>query len=242
MKSARIIFLALVAILAMAATPVCLSRPLNDGVLNRPYTDSRPWHLGFSVGLNLMDLRFTHNGFVTETGEEWFMAQPDYSPGFNVGGLASLRLSRYFSLRFTPGLYFGSRSIRFREYGSGQTERQDIKTTLVALPVDLKFASQRYRNARPYLTAGIMGAFDVSKKGSDYLKLRQADCYLTVGLGCDFYLPYFKLNPELKFCMGLADVIQHNRPDLAEQPGVAVMTESLTKATSRMVVLTFYFE
>ena len=242
MKSARAIFLALVAATAAATAPLCHARHPGDALMNRPYADSRPWHLGFSVGLNMMDIRFTHNGFTTDDGRQWFMAQPDYSPGFNVGGLASLRLSRYFSLRLTPGLCFGSRSIRFREDATGQTERQDTKTTLVVVPLDLKFASQRYRNTRPYLTAGAMAAFDVSKKSSEYLRFRPADCYLTVGLGCDFYLPYFKLNPELKFCIGLADIIEHHRPDLDEQPSVAVMTQSLTKATSRMVVLTFYFE
>ena len=106
----------------------------------------------------------------------------------------------------------------------------------------MKFSSQRYRNSRPYLSAGVMPAFDVSRKGSDFLKMRSADAYLTFGLGCDFYLPYFKLIPEVKFCLGLADVLQHRRPELDEQPGVAIMTQSLAKATSRMVVLTFYFE
>ncbi len=242
MKSARVIFLAFVAAISVATAPLCHARHLGDAVLNRPYADLRPWHLGFSVGLNMMDIRFTHNGLTTDDGEQWFMAQPSYSPGFNVGGLASLRLSRYFSLRFSPGLCFGSRSIRFREAESGKTERQDTKTTLVVLPLDLKFAAQRYRNTRPYLTAGAMAAFDLSKKSTEYLRYRTTDCYLSVGLGCDFYLPYFKLNPELKFCFGLSDIIQHKRPDLDEQPSVAVMTQSLTKATSRMVVLTFYFE
>lgn len=229
-------------IAALLAPHSLRGRTLNDYNLNRPYADERPWHLGFSVGMNLMDLRFTHNGLTADDGSQWFMSQPDYSPGFNVGALASLRLSRYFSLRLTPGLYFGSRDIRFREALTGRTERQNIKTTLVVLPIDVKFSSQRYRNSRPYLSAGVMPAFDVSRKGSDFLKMRSADAYLTFGLGCDFYLPYFKLIPEVKFCLGLADVLQHRRPELDEQPGVAIMAQSLAKATSRMVVLTFYFE
>ena len=61
---------------------------LNDKVLNRPYADMRKWHLGFSVGTHTQDLSFSHNGFVTENGETWFMEQPAFSPGFNVTGLA----------------------------------------------------------------------------------------------------------------------------------------------------------
>ena len=55
-------------------------------------------------------------------------------------------------------------------------------------------------------------------------------------------LPFFKLIPELKFCFGLTDVLDHNRPDLADEPDKMKYTQSLTKAVSQMVVLTFYFE
>ena len=47
--------------------------------MNRPYTDLRPWHLGFSVGLHTQDLQLTHNGYVTPDGESWFVEQPDFS-------------------------------------------------------------------------------------------------------------------------------------------------------------------
>ena len=82
----------------------------------------------------------------------------------------------------------------------------------------------------------------MAKKRSDYLKLKSTDFMLSVGFGCDFYLPYFKLNPEIKFCFGLTDVLQHDRPDLVDEPDKLKITQSLTKATTQMVVLTFYFE
>lgn len=87
-----------------------------------------------------------------------------------------------------------------------------------------------------------MAVADVAKKRDDYLRLKTYDTYLTVGLGCDFYLPYFKLSPELKFCFGLSDILQHKRPDLDENPAAQQFTQSLAKAQSSMVVLTFYFE
>ena len=109
-------------------------------------------------------------------------------------------------------------------------------------PIELKFAAQRFRNLRPYLVGGLMPAFDVSKRRNDLLKFKATDMFLTVGFGCDFYLPFFKLIPELKFCFGLTDVLDHNRPDLADEPDKMKYTQSLTKAVSQMVVLTFYFE
>ena len=218
------------------------ARTFNDKVHNLPCADNRRWHLGFSIGAYASDLRLTHNGYITPEGEEWRIDQPDYQPGFCVNGLFDLRLNSYFSLRISPGMYFGSRDISMKEVNSDARERQNIKSTFVVLPVDLKFNGIRYRNSRPYITAGVMPAFDVAKKRSDILQLKTSDLYLSVGFGCDFYLPYFKLNPEIKFCFGLSDVLAHDRPDLVDDPQKFKFTQSLTKATSKMVVLTFYFE
>lgn len=215
---------------------------LNDKVLNRPYSDNRRWHLGFSVGLNTMDFSFHHNSFVTEQGQTWFMEQPSFSPGFCVNGLFSVRLNNYFSVRVTPGMYFGNRVVRFLDTTGGQEEKQDIKSAYLVLPVDLKFSSQRMHNIRPYMVAGVMPAFDVMKKKTDFLRTNSTDFMLSVGFGCDLYLPYFKLIPELKFCFGLSDALNHDRPDLVDDPLRAGVSSSVKKATTKMVVLSFYFE
>ncbi len=228
--------------MALTAAMPAAARRLNDKIENRPYADLRRWHLGFSIGAFAEDLRLTHNGLITDLGEQWRADQPGYQPGFTVTGLVALRLNNYFSVRFSPGMMFGSRDIRFREVTSGAEQRQNIKSTYVILPLDLKYAAMRVRNARPYVTAGIMPAFDVAKKRSDFLKLKSSEMFLSIGFGCDFYLPYFKLIPEIKFCLGLTDVLTHDRPDLADDPDKLKFTNSLAKATSKMIVLTFYFE
>jgi hypothetical protein len=159
-----------------------------------------------------------------------------------VNGLVDLRLNSYFNLRFSPGMYFGNRNIRFIDVNGGDTERQSIKSAYVVAPIDLKYSAVRLRNVRPYMVTGIMPAFDVSKKRNDLLRLKSTDFYWSIGFGLDSYLPYFKFIPEVKFCLGLTDVLQHDRKDLVDDPSKLKYTESLSKATSKMIVLTFYFE
>ncbi|MBQ9073178.1 MAG: PorT family protein [Muribaculaceae bacterium] len=242
MKFLRYIILTLFSVLAVAGAGNAEARNLNDKLLNRPYADLRKWHLGFSVGTHTQDLSFSHNGYITDNGETWFMEQPSFSPGFNVTGLLDLRLNDYFSVRFTPGMYFGNKIVKMLDTTNGTEEKQNIKTSYVVMPLDVKFAGLRYRNARPYVTGGAMAVFDVAKKRSDYLKMKATDFYLTVGFGCDFYLPFFKFIPEIKFCFGLADILEHDRPDLVDDPGKLKFTQSLKKVTSQMVVVSFYFE
>lgn len=239
MRFAKVILFLLLAIVSVA--PLSAQRP-KDKPLNRPYADNRLWHLGFSVGMYMQDLHFTHNGYITEDGEQWRIEQPGYSPGFCVNGLFDLRLNKYFSLRATPGMYFGNRDVHMLDLTTGATERQNIKSAYVMVPLDVKYHALRHGNMRPYVSAGVMPAFDVSKRRSDFFKLKTSDVYLSVGMGCDIYLPYFKLNPELKFCIGLTDQIVKDRPDLADDPGKLKFTQSVKKATSKMFVLTFYFE
>ncbi len=213
-----------------------------DPVLNRPYADMKRFHLGFSVGMHVQDLGFTHNGFHSEEGSEWQVEVPSFSPGFCVNVLGDLRLHNHFNLRFTPGMYFGSKTVHMLDLTSGALERQDVKSAYVVLPLDLKISGLRYIQSRPYATVGVMGTFDVSKKRSDFLRFNTTDVYLTLGLGCDFYLPFFKLIPEIKFCFGLTDILKHDRPDLDENPAAMAVTQSLKKVKSNMVVVTFYFE
>ena len=215
----------------------------NDKLQNRPYADLKRWHLGFSVGFHVQDLSFTHNGFLTPNGEKWSVEIPEFSPGFCLNVMGDLRLHKYLNLRFSPGIYFGSKGAVMKDYYSETVMRQDIKTAYVVAPIDLKISGDRLHNVRPYVTAGLMATFDVTKKqATDYLSFNTADAYLTVGLGTDFYLPYFKFIPEIKFCFGLSDILRHNRPELEEDMDTYKITQSLSKVKSNMVVVTFYFE
>lgn len=209
---------------------------------NRPYADLKRWHLGFSVGMHMQDLKFTHNGFVTDDGQRWVAEVPGYSPGFCVNVLGALRLHKYFELRLSPGMYFGNKTVQMMDAYGEATQRQDVKSAYVVAPLDLKISGDRLRNARPYVLAGVMGTFDVSKKRPEPLRFNTFDAYLSLGIGCDFYLPFFKLNPEVKFCFGLTDVLQHKRPDLADDPEMIKVTNSLKKVKSSMIVITFNFE
>lgn len=237
-------FVFLMMLLLLIPSAAC-ARSFNDKLINRPYADMRAWHLGFSVGAYVGDLNLTHNGLIIEheeSSEQWRIEQPGYQPGFCVNGLFDLRLNNYFSVRFTPGMYFGSMDLRMRDFNTGAEERQNLKTTYVVLPLEVKYAAMRWRNARPYLTGGIMPAFDVGKKRSDFIQLKSTNIFATVGFGFDFYLPYFKLVSEVKFAFGLTDILQHERPDLTDDPEKFKFTQSLSRASSKMVILTFYFE
>ena len=214
-------------------------------VQNRPYIDMRRWHYGFLFGTHLQDLEFVNNGHIHTledgTQESWFAEVPGYTPGFSVGVLGELRLNEFLSLRIIPTMYFGDKTVVFRDLISVSRESQAVKSTYLSVPVDVKWSAQRFNNYRPYVVAGVAPMFDLTVKRQKALLVQRADVALEVGFGCDFYLPFFKLIPELKFCFGLADVLVKERNDLTDK-NLLKYTQSLDRASNRMVVLTFYFE
>ena len=209
-------------------------------VQNKPYIDYRRLHYGFFIGVHVQDMEFVNNG-VTENGEAWFADVANYSPGFSVGVLADLRLNSYLSLRAIPTMHFGQNNVYFREQNSGETSKQTVKTTYIALPIHLKVAAERFNNYRPYVTAGVSPMFNLTVKKQQQLLLKKFDFMIEVGLGCDFYLPFFKLIPELKFAFSPLNVLRKDRDDLLDA-NFLKFTQSVDRVASKMIILSLYFE
>lgn len=224
-------------------------------VQNRPYTDLRTLHFGVVIGTHLQDVELMNAGPQTltlddgTTSETLVTADQDrWDAGFNVGVLAELRLNTNFQLRVAPAMYFGARHITFHNQkvletdGTPHREQQDLKTAYISSAVDLIFAGPRFNNHRPYVMAGINPMINLSGKSSDYLRLKRTCLFAEVGIGCDFYLPFFKLRPELKFLYGLGNSLDGNHVNEIRDKNMLPYTCSVKEARTKMIVLSFYFE
>jgi len=88
--------------------------------------DDKLIHFGFTIGMNTLDFNIVNYNPIGDNPD--FIAYPQdgvYSttnirsdvatlvPGFTVGIVSSLRLTKDFNLRFLPGLSFGERQITY---------------------------------------------------------------------------------------------------------------------------------
>ena len=224
-------------------------------IQHKPYIDLRPMHFGILVGMNMQDIEFENVGPQTitledgTTHEETIVCDDDrWNAGFSVGVLADLRLSKHLNLRFSPTMHFGAKHLMFRsltetdQEGRPMEARQDMKNTYIALPFDIKFSAERWNNYRPYITAGVSPMLNLTSKNQEYIQLKRSDLFVEVGLGCDLYLPFFKLIPELKFCYSLRDALDHDHANELQDANLRKYTNAVSKGYSKMIVLTFYFE
>lgn len=203
---------------------------------NIPYIDQRRVHYGFLLGVDLADATFIHNG-----ANAWSAECPSLNPAFCVGLMGDIALTENLNLRCTPSLHFQSRDVRFRNYETEATRTQTLKSNYLSFPLSLKVATHRLNNYRPYMLLGAQMDYDLAHEKEQPILFKHFDVGLHIALGCDGYLPYFKFCPELRFNLGLLDMIDHDRKGLKDAT-LMPYTEAISKAHNKSISLLFFFE
>jgi len=229
----------------------------DDPILNYQKIDHKPFHFGYTLGLNTMDFGI----YPSEASLSPEGALPDtfpeinrLSPGIDIGIVTNFRLTEYLDFRLLPGISLGQRNLNYYIHPDPDPEVTDttvltgdspmkIGSTFINVPVALRYEAKRYRNIRPYIIGAVNFRWDMARNKDFnvsegiFVKLKPFDVYLEGGMGMDFYLPYFKFSMEVKLSVGTLNVLD---PDKHESnPGYV---SSLDKLKSRMVSLSFYFE
>ncbi|MFW5944230.1 MAG: outer membrane beta-barrel protein [Bacteroidota bacterium] len=222
--------------------------------------DHKPFHFGYTLGINTMDFGIyrSESAHPENTArQDTFPEINTLSPGVDISIVTNFRLSKYLDLRVLPGISLGQRNLTYYTK-LGKTEIEDngdtivtgksdhemnLGSTFINLPFNIRYEAQREKNYRPYLIGGVNFRWDMARNrdfNDDegiYIKLEPFDVYVEGGFGVDFYLPYFKLSTELKFSVGMMNVLS---PDKHEgNPGYVT---SIDKLKSRMVSLSFHLE
>lgn len=210
-------------------------------IQNQPYADQKIYHLGFFVGMHTQDLTMKNTGTPFTNGEVWYGDVPSYSPGFSVGFIADRYLNEYFNLRISPGLHFGEKKFAYKEEASGEKYKISMRTNYLSVPLHVKFSGGRIRNARPYFLAGGYANVALGNKKDEAIRFKKMDYGLDFGVGCNIYLPLFKLCPELRFSLGLTDIVDKNKSDLTD-PDKAKFRDAVKSGKTRMISLIFNFE
>lgn len=221
-----------------------LKAQIKTGEINQPQVDDKKFHFGFLLGMNEMDFGILNNLMLQPDGNVYLAEVSNLQPGFTVGIIGDLRLQRYFNLRTTPSIHFGSRILNYSSFSSTMpvivpVDQVNVNSVLLDVPLLLKFSAERHKNMRPYLITGAGMTFDLAKKETSPVILNSTDFYVTVGLGSDIYFPFFKLAPELKFSFGLSDILNKKIVETNLHPEY---THALDGLTSRLVILTFNIE
>ncbi|NCB07173.1 MAG: PorT family protein [Bacteroidia bacterium] len=165
-------------------------------------------------------------------------------PGFTVGIISSLRLSRDFDLRFLPGLSFGERKLTYNVdvwdiYKINPSTYYSIKSTFLDFPLLIKYKARRINNDRPYIIFGSAYRHDISRTAQeDLVGLKNAGFYAEVGGGWDHYFTFFRFSVEAKMSFGLNNQLGVV-PEATQRP---YYSQSIKSLHSNIFTLSFHFE
>ena len=205
--------------------------------------DDLLYYFGLTLGYNYSYLHITKSAKFLES-DSILSAEPASIGGIAMGLMATVRMTDHFQLRINPQLIIGgAKYIAFTlgktKPGESVIQNQSLPSTLISVPVQIKFNSDRIGNFRTYLLGGLKYDTDLSSNSSarnvdDIIKLKRNDFGFEVGVGFNFYLPFVTISPELKISNGLSNIHQLD-PALK-------YSNTLDQILSRMVVFSIHFE
>ncbi len=232
-----------------------------ERVENLPTFDKRKLHYGFYLGLNQNDfkLNFTDKQIPNTDFPDTFYDNPNatvvVNGGFNVGLIVDLRLHKNLNLRLEPGLVSNTKKIVFNHLTNSsipQDSIREIGSTYLHVPFVLKFSTDRYKNIRPYLLAGISYNYNFSSNEanqddnySTQFRMKTHNFMYEVGMGIDIYLYFFKFSPSIRGIFALNNEIKYDNPRYEEGSGELIpskWTAPINFMGTRGVFLNFAFE
>ena len=205
---------------------------------NYNYNDfqKKPYYFGLSLGMNNSGYIVNQSKFFIGN-DEIRIAEPASNVGLELHMIANLKLGDKFDLRFLPGFSFVSRQLEFTQSISEVTERNSAEPVYFDLPFQIRYKSKPYKDKRVFGLLGIKYAYDVagnSDSKKSILKFSSHDFQWEVGLGMQFFYPYFIFSPEIKFSRGLTNTLIYDN-----QLNEARVLENVF---SQVVSISFNFE
>ena len=176
-------------------------------------------HFGFSIGYNQQNFRIQlADDFNSLT--DIYGIESKAHPGFRLGPVADIRLGRFVTFRTLFYLSFNQRDLIYYLNDSASNafnqHTMNISSTILELPLQIKFRGDRYNNIAPYAIVGFCPKYDLSAnkavndEDKPKIQLQSFDPCGEIGGGLDLFLQYFKLSVELKYSVGFKNIIKYD--------------------------------
>ncbi len=200
--------------------------------------DRRLFHFGISLSLNSSNYKITlDSNYIYQN--EILEVHTNNNPGFALGILSDLHLSKSFELRFIPDLAFADRTIQYSLSTTDTIPLKKIESVYLEFPVHLKYRSRPYKDFRMYVLGGFKYSIDMQSNATarlaeNLIKVYRNDIALEYGMGMEFHLPLVIISPEIKVSYGLFNIL---KPD-----DNLVFSRVLEKLQARSIMFTLHFE
>lgn len=203
---------------------------------HRPNDDTRLWHFGIAITPNFAKAKVvTASDFYQRDSVKQINVQG--FTGLNFGGVADLRIGRFFTLRYIPQIEFSQRNFTF----VFSDRQQTAKTESVSLNqcLLLKHHSVRHRNHRFYIVGGIRYSHDfqsnentIRSPNLPMVAFKANSFYYEYGVGYDHFGLWSLISTEFKMSNSIGNM-------LSSDP--YIYASSISRIQARLFQISFIF-
>lgn len=189
--------------------------------MNLPKFDQRKYHFGFMLSFNSATYYINYKNDYTFS-DSIVNILLKRQPGFNLNIVASWNPTHNINFRFTPGLDFQERQLHYTVLQNDTVQKvymKKLESTYLTFPLYLKLRTNRINNFAAYAIGGAYYGIDMANNKDLEntgalekltVQTKRYDWGYSVGGGFDFFLPYFKFGIELKFNVGMKNVLKED--------------------------------
>ncbi|MFB9054510.1 porin family protein [Formosa undariae] len=196
--------------------------------------------IGFSVGLlgnmrinDYIDLRFEPGLYITNRVLHY---NAYHFEGYN-----------YIDSDGNSVPYFGTSTTTaydFQDDPKNVLERE-IRSTYIHLPLLVKFSAKRLNNFKPFIMGGASMSINLNSNeentednSNGQFRMKRYTYYYEVGVGIDFYLPYFKFTPSIRGVFAMNDELVRDDPLNGPSP----WTDNIASMKTQGIFINFTFQ
>jgi len=235
----RIVLVLSFIIIAQTASAQLFSK---DKIQNNQNIDKAKWSWGYFLGINNYDFNFDYKQNLEDI-------QTVKTTGFSVGLIGNMRINEYLDLRLEPGLFITRRDLIYdQSYFNGISFNnsdllREVRSTYIHIPLLLKISTKRLNNIKPFIVGGFSTALNLSSNqdnpddnSNGQFRTKKAVVFYELGVGIDFYLPWFKFTPAIRGIFAMNDELVRDR-----EPN-SPWTSNIVSMKTRGLFISFTFQ
>lgn len=185
--------------------------------INLPRFNHRKLHYGAIFGFHSLSYNIRYSdAFLNDPSLDGLHSiNPLSKAGVTMGFIFSVKLTENFYFRSNAQVAIYEHAVEYR-YFNGATRIDDVQlveSVNAEFPLLFEFKSRRRKNFQAYLVGGINPSLEASGRkkqqgNQEVLLTTGRNLTLEYGIGLDFFYPYFKFSPEIRFSHGVLNVLK----------------------------------
>lgn len=198
----------------------------------------KPYYFGLTLGLNNSGFRINQSKFFINN-DSIRITEGASGAGFVLHMIANMKIGDHFDFRVIPGFAFSQRSLEFTYNETVDTRSRSIESVFFEMPLHIRFKSAPYKDKRAFVVGGVKYSYDVAsnsktRDAKTLIKISPHDFQFEIGIGMQFFYPYFIFSPEIKYSRGLGNILIYD--DQLNESKV------LENVVSQVFTISFHFE